>query len=99
MTDSFLPVIRRSPFATVLVSRAPATQQIDDQTNQQDEAQPAATDNGTTEVKTAAAEQEQKQEDQKNKIHGPKIRRRGDRHYGALPTLPVGGVRGALGVL
>ena len=69
---------------------AQSAHQIDDKHDKQNQAKSAATDHGTAEIKTAAAEQEEKKQDEEYWIHPSMVavhcfRRNGaftsDRHY------------------
>jgi hypothetical protein len=64
---SELRVLRALPYSQIidlfeLVSGAKSAHQIDDQADQENKAQSSTTDRGTSEIKTAAAEQEEKDE-------------------------------------
>ena len=54
------------------LSRAESARQKDDQADEQNQANRTAAENGATEVKPAAAQQEQQQENDKYCIHGSK---------------------------
>jgi hypothetical protein len=72
-------IITRSGFP------AKSAHKIDDQAYQQNQAKPASTNGRPANVKSAAAEQEKKNKDEKDKIHGCKIALRGAPCYGAFP--------------
>jgi hypothetical protein len=65
--------------------RPESAHKIDDQADQQNQAESAATDCGAPEVETAAAEQKKKDQYEENQIHGCKVAHRSHRTYGAFP--------------
>jgi hypothetical protein len=67
--------------------RAESAHQKDNQADQQNQAKATATDGRPANIKTAAAEQEKKNNDKKEYIHDCKIALRGNGSYGALPYL------------
>ena len=62
-----------------------AAHYINNEANQQDQAKPAAADRRPANIKTAATEQEKKNNYEKEYIHDFKIARHGTGAYGALP--------------
>jgi hypothetical protein len=68
--------------------RAKSAHQKDNQADQQNQAEPAAADGRSANIKTAAAEQEKKNNDKKEYIHDCKVSLRRGFHYGALTSLP-----------
>jgi hypothetical protein len=79
--------VGRSSAATSGFRVKPAHQK-DNQADQQNQAEPAAADGRTANIKTAAAEQEKKNNDKKEYIHEYKVSFRLGFHYGALTSLP-----------
>jgi hypothetical protein len=67
--------------------RAKSAHQKDNQADQQNQAKATAADGRPANIKTAAAEQEKKNNDKKEYIHDCKIALRGNGDYGALPYL------------
>ena len=63
---------------------AKSAQEIDDKTDQQNKAKSSTADCGTAKVKAAAAEQEEKNEDQEKKVHGRKVTRHFRHCHGVL---------------
>ena len=68
----------------LLIFRAESAHEIDDKAYQQNQANPAATDGGTSKVKAATAEQEKQNKYQEQWIHGSKIAHRRHDFYGVF---------------
>ena len=69
-----------------LVPRAPAAHEKDDEADQQHEAEAAAAISRPTDIKAAAAEHEDENNDEQEWVHAEKLTGRGRRSYGALPA-------------